>query len=543
MDSRRLVTYIIIGSTILSVIFIISFRINILNNPVTAAVLALSFFSAITIFIITLNPYILNPNRKINRVDDIIMAISILTYTLISFFLINGYGTDDMEYISTAINYLIHGLNPYLQSYYPHNVGPTYLLNGNIASNYIYPPLSFLLYTPLYLILDWLKIKLYYINILNIIFEDLLAIIVYLQGRKREDPIATLPVIFIFITSGLLAPSFAGVNSSIWAVFVALSYVYNGKKSGIFLGLADSFNQIPWLITPFLLIYKKKDLLQVLKGFLTSILFVNIPFLLWNPYAFLHIITLDEKTIPVAFTGFTIFNFTTLFSVEPWFFTYAMALSGAFLLYIYYRFFDRLKETLWVFPLIIMWFSWRTLTSYFIMWPQLMFLSIFNINQYNMEIPKISLRINRKEILSVLFVLLISLVSAGEFSHIQYVDQDPIQIINVIIPESEHNSTYINQIYIVVKNIKNETVNITLVRVSIPNCLNMVWNFTKVEIPPNSTGIVFAYTQNPALYINSTSFTVQVYSNCYISSYKVIRNFTEYNNTLIYESSISASGT
>ncbi|MUM65308.1 hypothetical protein D1867_08665 [Acidianus infernus] len=543
MDLRRLVTYIIIGSTILSAIFIISFRINILNNPVIAAVLALSFFSAIAIFVIALDPYILNPNRKINMIDDIIVIISILTYTLISVFLINGYGTDDMEYIATAINYLIHGINPYLQSYHPHNVEPTYLLNGNIASSYIYPPLSFLLYTPLYLILDLLKIKLYYINILNIIFEDLLAIIIYLQGRKRKDPIATLPIIFIFITSGLLAPSFAGVNSSVWAVFIALSYVYNGKKSGIFLALADSFNQIPWVITPFLLIYKKKDLLNVLKGFLTSILLINVPFLIWNPYAFLHIITLDEKTIPVAFTGFTILNFTTLFSVEPWFFTYAMALSGAFLIYIYYRFFDRLKESLWIFPLIIMWFSWRTLTSYFIMWPQLMFLSIFNINSYNMEIPKIHLSINRKEILSVLFVLLISLVSAGEFSHIQYVDQDPIQIINVIIPESEHNSTYINQLYIVVKNIKNETINITLVRVSIPNCLNMVWNFTKVEIPPNSTGVVFAYTQNPALYINSTSFTVQVYSNCYISSYKVIRNFTEYNTTLTHEYSISASGT
>ncbi|WP_373467850.1 hypothetical protein, partial [Acidianus infernus] len=390
---------------------------------------------------------------------------------------------------------------------------------------------------------DLLKIKLYYINILNIIFEDLLAIIIYLQGRKRKDPIATLPIIFIFITSGLLAPSFAGVNSSVWALFIALSYVYNGKKSGIFLALADSFNQIPWVITPFLLIYKKKDLLNVLKGFLTSILLINVPFLIWNPYAFLHIITLDEKTIPVAFTGFTILNFTTLFSVEPWFFTYAMALSGAFLIYIYYRFFDRLKESLWIFPLIIMWFSWRTLTSYFIMWPQLMFLSIFNINSYNIEIPKINLSINRKEILSVLFVLLISLVSAGEFSHIQYVNQDPIQIINVIIPESEHNSTYINQLYIVVKNIKNETINITLVRVSIPNCLNMVWNFTKVEIPPNSTGVIFAYTQNPALYINSTSFTVQVYSNYYISSYKVIRNFTEYNTTLTHEYSISASGT
>lgn len=190
-----------------------------------------------------------------------------------------------------------------------------------------------------------------------------------------------------------------------------------------------------------------------------------------------------------------------------------------------------------------MWFSWRTLTSYFIMWPQLMFLSIFNINIYNTELPKFHLSINRKEILSMLFVLLVSLVSAGEISHIQYVDQDPIHVINVIIPKNECNSTYINQLYIIVKNVKNETVNITLVRVSIPNCLNMVWNFTKLEIPPNSTVIVLAYTHNPSLYINSTSFTVQVYSNCYISSYKVIRNFTEYNITLTHETSINTTRT
>ncbi|BDC18352.1 hypothetical protein [Acidianus sp. HS-5] len=543
MDLKRFIAYIIIGSIILSATFIISYRVNILNNPITAAILALSFFSAVAIFIIALNPNIINPERKISRIDDIIVTISVMTYTLISIFLIKGYDTDDMEYISFAINYFIHGLNPYLQSYHPQNVGATYLLNGNIASTYIYPPLSFLIYTPLYLTFILTHIKLYYINILNIIFEDILAIIVYKEGRKREDPIATLPVIFIFITSGLLAPSFAGVNSSIWAAFIALSYVYKGKKSGIFLALADSFNQIPWLITPFLLIYKKKDIQEVLKGFLISTLIINVPFLIWNPYAFLHIITLDEKTIPVAFTGFTIFNFTTLFNVEPWFFTYAMAVSGIFLIYIYYRFFDRLKESLWVFPLIIMWFSWRTLTSYFIMWPQLMFLSIFNINIYNTELPKFHLSINRKEILSMLFVLLVSLVSAGEISHIQYVDQDPIHVINVIIPKNECNSTYINQLYIIVKNVKNETVNITLVRVSIPNCLNMVWNFTKLEIPPNSTVIVLAYTHNPSLYINSTSFTVQVYSNCYISSYKVIRNFTEYNITLTHETSINTTRT
>ncbi|AWR93485.1 hypothetical protein [Acidianus brierleyi] len=527
-EVRRYVVYAIIGAVILSTLFLIAYRDNILNNPVQASILAIAFFSAIAILIISLNPQLINPNRNISKIDDLIFTISILTYSIVAIALINGFGTDDMEYITQAITNLLNGKDPYTQFYHPVNVQPTYLISGKISSNFIYPPLSFLLYIPFYLFLKIANLNLYYINIVNIIFQDILIFLIYNEGKKRGDPIATLPVIFLFVTAGILAPSFAGVNGAIWATFIALSYIYDGKKSGIFLAMAVSFSQLAWLITPFLFLYKRQNLYDILKSFLTSIIIFNLPFFMWNPHAFLDIITLDQGTIPVAVTGFTIFNLTTLLNVEPWFFTLAIAVIGGLSLYIYFRLFPAIKESLWIFPMLILWFSWRTLTEYFLFWPELMFISIFRLdytNKINIDITKI-----KRELVGVLVSVLFLLAAVGGYSHAEYIAQNPIKISEVIVPQGK---TPINQVYIVVKNNANYSVNITLVRVSVPNSLNMVWNFTQEKIPPNSTKELVAFTNNPKLTINTTEFTVEVYYKYFISSYKVYIN--ESNTTLVYE--------
>ncbi|ARM74991.1 hypothetical protein [Acidianus manzaensis] len=535
-EERRQVIYAIISITILSVLFLLAYRINILNNPISAAIIAVGFFSAVAILLISLYPDILNPDRKIGKIDDIIVIIAILTYTIVGISLINGYGTDDMEYIAEAIKNILSGINPYTVIYHPYNVSPTYLISGKIASNYIYPPLSFMIYLPFYTILSIFHLQLYYINIINILFQDILSIIIYSKGKTLKDPIATLPVIFGFITAGILAPSFAGVNSTIWAAFIALSYIYDDKKSGIFLALANSFNQISWIITPFLLIYKRKsNFLDILYSYIITLSIINLPFLLWNPTAFMNIFTLDSHTIEVAVTGFTIFNMTTLFSVEPWFFTFTLAVTSVVLMYIYIRFFDKLKETLWIYPMLILWFEWRTLTSYFLMWPELAFLSIFNISS-NIKMNRREIHFNKSikiEVLGVLGIFFISISAVGLVSHIQYVSQNPIEVIKIEVPSHITNATvHINKLFILVKNTKNETVNVTLVRVSIPNSLNMVWNFSNGTIPPDAVGKICAYTSNPKLYINASSFTVQVYSNYFIASYKVTL-YNETNSTYI----------
>ncbi|EWG07544.1 MAG: hypothetical protein ASUL_03519 [Candidatus Aramenus sulfurataquae] len=519
---RRSAVYAIVGLTLLASLFIIEFRDNVLNFPIQASVVAVSFFSAVAIFVISLNPRLIDPNRDMEKIDDVVVIISVLTYSVIAISLINGYGTDDMEYISQAVAYFLHMKDPYEQLYHPSGVQPTYLINGAIASNFVYPPLSFLLYIPLYLLLSILHVSSYFINGLNVVFQDILVLVTYWVARKRNNPMATLSVVFALITTGILAPSFYGVNGAVWATFLALSYVSKGKKSGVFLGLASSFSQLAWLVLPFILIYKRSNIVEILKGFLLTVAVIDLPFLLWNPAKFLDVVTLDQNTIPVGVTGFTIFNFTTLFSVEPWFFTVAMAIAFAFLIYAYYRFFDVLKETLWVFPMIILWFSWRTLTDYFLFWPELMLLSIFSMD-YNRKPITVRLNVNRNELIAVFLGIVFTLAVAGGYAHAEYVAENPIRISEVIVPTG---SLPISKVYIVINNTANTSVNVTLVRVSIPSNLNMVWNFSPSQVPPHSSTKILAYTNYTTMEINSTSFTVQVYSGYFISSYKVNINAT-----------------
>ncbi len=516
---RRSAVYAIVGLTLLASIFVVELRVNVLEYPVQAAIIALAFFSAVAIFVISLNPRLVDPNRDMSKLDDVVVAIAVLTYSVVAISLINGYGTDDMEYIAQAITYILHLKDPYGQLYYPCGVQPTYLINGKVAFTFVYPPLSFILYVPLYALLFALHASAYFINALNVIFQDLLVLLVYSIARKRNNPMATLSVVFAFITGGLLAPSFYGVNGAIWASFLALSYILRGKKSGVFLGLASSFSQLAWPALPFILLYKYKrdNALEVIKGFLPTVVAINLPFLLWSPTNYLNVITLDQNTIPVGVTGFTVLNFTTLFSVEPWFFTASMAITFAFLTYVYYRFFEVLKETLWVFPMIVMWFSWRTLTSYFLFWPELMLLSIFSMD-YSRRPVSIKFSVNKKELAGVFLSFVFALAIIGVYAHAEYVTENPIRISEVIVPVK---SLPVSRVYIVVNNTANTTVNITLVRVSIPNNLNMVWNFSPSQVPPHSSTKIFAYTECKTMEVNSSSFTVQVYSGYFISSYKV----------------------
>jgi uncharacterized membrane protein len=531
MDLRRSVVYVLVGMTILSSLFILNFKLNILNNPVEAALVSISFFGIIAIFMFSLSPQLLSRERKISEIDKVVFYISMAIFTIVSIGLIHGFGTDDQEYTVQAALNLLKGYDPYTSfNYQPLGVKPTYTVYGGITHAFIYPPLSFLLYIPIILVLSALNLPLYFTNILNIIFQDLLSLIIFRVGIKREDPIAVLPIIFLFITADVEAPGFSGVSASIWATFIALGYLKSGWKGGLFLGLANLFNQISWLITPFLLIYKfktsREDFVKTLNGFTISIIGLSLPFLIWNPYGFLHIFTTDVSTIPVGLTGLTVLNFTGILEVEPWYFTFMMTVIGSLSLYLYYKGFGVLRETLWIYPMLIMWFSWRTLTEYFIVWPMLMFLSVFQLYDFNNvrnNLPQI--KIPKGEISTILLTALVVVGSLGLLAHSQYVSQDPVKVVKVNVNGKSEPITSVN---ITVENVGDSPVNITLVRVSVPNHLNMVWNYTPSNyIKPGSNVTIEAFTDNKSLSVNGSCLTVQVYSSYYIGEYKV--NLTSFN--------------
>lgn len=86
----------------------------------------------------------------------------------------------------------------------------------------------------------------------------------------------------------------------------------------------------------------------------------------------------------------------------------------------------------------------------------------------------------------------------------------------------------ITSVNITVENVGDSPVNITLVRVSVPNHLNMVWNYTPSNyIKPGSNATIEAFTDNKSLSVNGSCLTVQVYSSYYIGEYKV--NLTSFN--------------
>ncbi|BAB67261.1 hypothetical protein [Sulfurisphaera tokodaii] len=519
LQLRHKILYIILASIMLYTLYLINFRNNILTHPISAAITSFSFFSVITIIIISLYPELLDPNRSLSKIDDYVVFIATSTFLIVSISLISGYGTDDMEYIFQALNYLFSGKNPYLANYYPYSVGPTYLINGKIASTFVYPPFSFLVYIPFYLLIRLTSAPGYYINIVNVIFDVILIILIYLEGRKKQDPLAVLSVIFLYLLTAIAIPPFYGVNSVIPATFLLISYLRDDKWGGISLGIASSFIQLSWLALPFILIYKLKNskinkIKNYLLYFILTIIIINLPFVILNYKAFLYnIFTTDINTIPVGALGLTVINYAGVYQLEPWFFTFSESVVSIFLIYIYYRFFEILKQSIWIYPMIISWFMWRTLTEYFFLWIPLLFVTIYKMDY---KLPSIKINI-RKDIGVPLFILLTLLLSVGVYAHETYISTNPLKILNV---QPLGKQPY-SAILVEVKNLGNKPLNITLVRVSLPNNLNMVWNFTYTLIPPNSSSILFAYAPYYNETINSTVFTVEVYSYYYFATYKV----------------------
>lgn len=519
---RHRITYLILTSVVLYVLIVINFRTSVLSDPISASIISLSFFFLIAILILVMNPQLLNPNRKITSVDDYVAFISSITFLLISITLVNSFGTDDMEYIYEALNSLFQGKDPYAVTYYPQGVCPTYTLAGGIANTYIYPPLSFIIYIPLYVFLKVFDLPPYFLNLENIVFDVILATLIYIEGRKKEDPFALLPIIFIYIMTAVSIPPFYGVFVVIPTTFLAIAYVRKDKLGGTSLGLATMLTQLSWLALPFLLIYKlktyeskKRFLREYLLPFSLSVSILTIPFLIWNSTAFItNVITTDSATIPVGQIGLSVISYSGFYPLEPWFFTISLGTVSLFLIYLYSRYFEAIRESIWVFPIIISWFLWRTLTEYFIMWIPLLFLSLYNID-YN-KIPTVKVNFKR-QILVPLFLLVTLLSSLAVYAHIDYVQSNPLTIEGVYPLGKLPYDALLIKVY----NDKPYPVNITLVRVSIPNNLNMVWDFSSGIIPPNSTGLVFAYAPQFNESINSTVFTVQVYYNYYFATYTV----------------------
>jgi len=291
------------------------------------------------------------------------------------------YGTDAIAFSHYAVILLLEGKNPYAQSLVPalerFNV-PLYFLTPTISGGWIenlnYPALHFLIFVPFVLLglsdMRWVIF----------IFHLATLIVIYFATPKKLKPVILVP---LFAFPDLMDFTGGGVTDFLWVLPIVLMAIYmeDIKKSAIFFGLACGIKQTPWMLAPFIPIWiwkKRSDLpsrrrLAEIGKFtlIAAITFLlpNLYFMVINPGAWFSgaFSPIIAGLIPFG-QGFSTLSQAGTVNLAAMFFTIAVVLVLIVLMLNYYIHFDKLEYALWVFPAIVLWFSYRSLQNYFVYW-------------------------------------------------------------------------------------------------------------------------------------------------------------------------------
>ncbi|GGM79230.1 hypothetical protein GCM10007108_16840 [Thermogymnomonas acidicola] len=288
--------------------------------------------------------------------------------------------TDEVIIDRYAAIALLHREDPYrpgvIGSYLQSSSYPTFwftpTLDGGFVTAFIYPGL-----VPLYFLLEVAL----HLNPL-VLYEVPVAVsftAYYLYMRKNGIALEErydLMLFSIALFAELAGFAFYFSSATIWIMFVILSLSSSERPSisGIFSGLAASFNQIPALLVPFLAVFHfrengRKGLIRYLALSIVSFSVINGPFLAMSPGSFIHAMehSLSQGAIGVGF-GVSELSFLALASIAPRVFTIALFASYSMLLTAYALWYERLRLSFVVFPAIVMFLNYRVLPEYVLVW-------------------------------------------------------------------------------------------------------------------------------------------------------------------------------
>jgi uncharacterized membrane protein len=361
-------------------------------HPEVAALTVLIY--AASLFIIALS---LTPTRTLHRFKDfslIPLALSIITsvYVVAEIAYGGAYRTDVLAFSQYAAILFTKGLNPYYQDLTPalamFNVQAsdlTPLSSGSylLPSTLQYPALHFLIFVPFLLAglqdMRWVLVA----------FEFATILLLYTKAPENLRPIIILP---LFAGADLMINyTAASVTDMLWVLpLIGTAFTLDKRPtlSGILYGVACAIKQPPWLLALFLIIYvyrtnsgRLQERLREVARFaglaLAVFLIINVPFAYGDPYGWaMKVVTPISSDFVFLSQGVAVMSQVGLLSVGRLF--YSILAIGVFLVLIgnYYVYFDKLRYMFWIFPGIILWFSFRALTSYVIYWMPLMLVSL-----------------------------------------------------------------------------------------------------------------------------------------------------------------------
>jgi uncharacterized membrane protein len=362
-----------------------------------ATILTLAIYG-VSLLVIAMS---LLPSSTILRFRDLPL-LPLMLATLTSLYVVatisyrGAYRTDVLAYSHyAAILFANQGANPYTQSMAkaldifavkPSDLTP--LTSGTYLTTFQYPALQFLVFVPFVWLGDAIGHAIDMRWVLAL-FEVAVILTLYLKGPRKLRPMLLLP---LFAGSDLMINfTAASVSDALWVLplLFAAFYLDRPVASGFFYGLACAIKQPPWFLAPFLLIYLirsedgkslRERILRATKfaGITVAVfLAFNLPFMLANLTAwFGNVLTPMAENLVIHSQGFSSLTEVGILSLGRIFYTVVLASVFVVLIVNYYVYFDKLRYVLWIFPGIILWFSYRALTNYIIYWTPLMLVSL-----------------------------------------------------------------------------------------------------------------------------------------------------------------------
>jgi len=311
---------------------------------------ALLFVTAFSIYVVAEVQY-----RGVYRTDS--MAFTHYASQLWIFPSWNPYGADlqkALEMFSVDIDYVT--LKP----------------DGDFITNLNYPALHLLFFTP------FVFFGLQDMRWVTFAFEVATILILYYWSPEETRPLVLIP----FFAGADLSINFTAgcLGDILWVLplMITALYIESPLISGLSYGLASAVKQEPWILLPFLLMWMWKSTRDTqTKKFrattifsaaaATAFLIPNVSFIIKNPNAWLSdVITPLSGDLIVVSQGISTLSQTGLLPLSRSFYFTLAASVFLFLLINYSLHFEELKNTLWAFPAVIMWFTPRGLQNYFI---------------------------------------------------------------------------------------------------------------------------------------------------------------------------------
>lgn len=509
-DEMSLVVKSILFFSVLSALSVLFFPISkYAEHPLVTLLLWATILCASLLVPRKINLFESRDNHKKLTLIAVGLTVTILILEFYWGIRIGFFQTDENALTIYAAHTILSGKDPYKLgalsgafSYYglrDNLITPT--LSGGIVQSLTYPAMSFIYLIPAAIL------RLNPTEVILPFYSVPPLLLLYHYKKQKLERFNPLIMAIMVLNFQYWFMAYYGDNDIFWVIFMMLSFMTMGspKRSGAFLGIALSFKQFPALMLPLMIIYEAKE--HGLKPALILLLFVTIAFFIINgffivssPHVFVsNVISPAEGSLIGIGYGLSQISFMGFSSVSNLFFNFLAISSFIVLACLYFIFYERMRYTLFLLPIFILFFNYRLFVQYLMFWPilTLLVVPLLHINNGHVSKPTCIRFTNWKGLIKrywkivAVFITVVSVLSVGIMTNNSFTRTDSFEIHGVKVEATSYAGE-----------ISNLSVNITYVSTVSPHT-KVYFRIIPVGYINNPNGFLWT-SDNQTLYYGKT---------------------------------------